>query len=314
MGRRRSGRPVDGILVLDKPAGLSSNQALQRARGIYNARKAGHTGSLDPLATGVLPVCFGEATKFSQFLLDADKAYRSTFALGVETATGDSEGEVLARRDSSGITAADIENCLQQFCGDIQQLPPMYSALKHQGQPLYKLARKGLEVEREIRDITIHSLQMEAFRGGSPAGVDAEVDVNVRCSKGTYIRTLAEDLGKALGCGAHVKMLRRIVAGPFDETQGHRLEELQLLRDEQDFETMDGLLLPVDTAVRHFPAVTLGESSACYLLQGQPVIASGTPLSGLARLYDQQGGFLGIGEMLEDGRLGPRRLVATQPL
>lgn len=312
MARRRRGRPVNGILVLDKPTGLSSNQALQRARGIYNASKAGHTGSLDPLATGVLPVCFGEATKFSQFLLDADKGYRSTFVLGVETTTGDSDGEVRARRDCGGLAAVDVEDALRQFCGAIRQLPPMYSALKHQGQPLYKLARQGVEVEREIRVITIYALEMEAFRDASQTGGDPEVDVRVHCSKGTYIRTLAEDLGRLLGCGAHVKILRRISAGPFVEARAYTLEVLQQLRDEQKFDALDGLLLPVDCAVQHFPAVTLPESLACYILQGQAVMASGVPLTGLARLYDQGGGFLGIGEMLEDGRLGPRRLIATQ--
>src|SRR5690554_3491807 len=184
MGRRKSGRAVDGVLLLNKPLGLSSNQALQRVKRLFTAAKAGHTGSLDPLATGVLPLCFGEATKFSQFLLDADKRYRSTFKLGVKTTTGDAEGEVLTENPTEHLTEAQVAQALAQFVGDIKQMPPMYSALKQDGQPLYKLARKGVEVEREARAITIYALELLAFRPGP----SAEVDVDVRCSKGTYIR------------------------------------------------------------------------------------------------------------------------------
>ncbi|MBP6699907.1 MAG: tRNA pseudouridine(55) synthase TruB, partial [Halioglobus sp.] len=192
MARQRRGRPLDGILVLDKPAGVSSNRALQMVKRLYGAAKAGHTGSLDPLATGVLPLCFGEATKFSQFLLDADKAYESTFVLGVATATGDAEGEVLETLDAAAVTAADVAAALASFRGEIEQVPSMYSALKHHGQPLYKLARRGEEVERKARRVVIRQLELRAFRGGALP----EVDVYLECSKGTYVRSIAEDLGR----------------------------------------------------------------------------------------------------------------------
>jgi len=209
MARRRRGRSLDGILVLDKPSGVSSNRALQMAKRLYGAAKAGHTGSLDPLATGVLPLCFGEATKFSQFLLDADKAYESTFVLGVATATGDAEGEVQVTGDASAVTEADVAAALDTFRGEIEQVPSMYSALKHQGQPLYKLARQGKEVERKTRRVVIKQLDLRAFRGGA----QAQVDIYLECSKGTYVRSLAEDLGAVLACGAHVSRLRRTRAG-----------------------------------------------------------------------------------------------------
>ena len=213
MARRRKGRPIDGILVLDKPLGVSSNRALQTAKHLYFAAKAGHTGSLDPLATGVLPLCFGEATKFSSFLLDADKGYTSTFVLGVQTATCDAEGEVLAVKSAAHVTAAQVEQALIPLRGEIEQVPPMYSALKHKGQPLYKLARAGQEVERAARRVTIYELELLAFREGE----HPQVDVRISCSKGTYVRTLAEDLGQALGCGAHVSALHRTRSGPFTE-------------------------------------------------------------------------------------------------
>lgn len=310
MGKQRKGRPISGILVLDKPAGSSSNQALQRAKGLYSAQKAGHTGSLDPLATGVLPICFGEATKFSQYLLDADKAYRSTFVLGVTTSTGDADGDVLEQCDVSSVTEMEVNKQLLQFKGDIKQVPPMYSALKVNGQPLYKLARKGVEIEREAREVTVYSLTLEAFRSAG-AGGTAEVDVLVRCSKGTYIRSIAEDLGAALGVGAHVKALRRVAAGPFEESQAVTLEELERLKEAGQFEQMDALLVPVDVAVEQFPAVRLVESSSYYVMQGQPVQVPHSPTQGLVRLYSDVGAFLGIGEILDDGRVGPRRLIAT---
>lgn len=312
MAKRRRGRPVNGILVLDKPQGLSSNQALQKARWLYQAQKAGHTGSLDPLATGVLPVCFGEATKFSQFLLDSDKAYRSTFCLGVTTTTGDSDGEVLVEQGSVAVTAADVEAALPQFRGEIEQVPSMYSALKHQGQPLYKLARQGIEVERKTRLVTVYEFGLEAFRSATETGGKPEIDVLVRCSKGTYVRSLAEDLGAVLGCGAHVKMLRRIGAGPFDEAMLVSLQQLQSMQDAGQHGAMDELLMPTDMAVQQFPAVTLIEASAYYMLQGQAVLVPQAPANGLVRMYSESQGFLGMGEVLEDGRIGPKRLIATQ--
>lgn len=312
MAKRRRGRPVNGILVLNKPTGLSSNQALQKARWLFQAQKAGHTGSLDPLATGVLPICFGEATKFSQFLLDSDKAYRSTFCLGVTTTTGDSEGDVIDSQPSVAVTEAGISEILPQFRGEIEQVPSMYSALKHQGQPLYKLARQGLEVERKARRVTIYELELEAYRDATGSSAKPEIDVLVRCSKGTYVRSLAEDIGRVLGCGAHVTRLHRIGAGPFDETQMVSLEQLQGLKDAGQFALMDDLLLPADLAVRQFPAVTLVESSAYYMLQGQAVVVPRAPTHGLVRMYSESEQFLGMGEVLDDGRIGPKRLIATQ--
>lgn len=278
------------------------------ARRLFNAQKAGHTGSLDPLATGVLPVCFGEATKFSQYLLDADKAYRSTFVLGVATDTCDADGEVLEQSNASAITEADVLEQLSQFKGLIRQVPPMYSALKVNGQPLYKLARKGVEIERLAREVTVYELILEAFRA---SGAQAEVDVLVRCSKGTYIRSIAEGLGVALGVGAHVKALRRVAAGPFEEGQAVTLQELEARKEAEQFEQMDALLIPVDVAVEQFPAVRLPESSSYYVMQGQPVQVPHSPTEGLVRIYSNVGAFLGIGEILDDGRIGPKRLIAT---
>lgn len=307
MARRRRGRPVSGILVLDKPIDISSNRALQRARGIFNASKAGHTGSLDPLATGVLPVCFGEATKFSQYLLESDKVYRSTFTFGITTASGDAEGEVLNTQSASHITEQQVAQALERFRGDIEQVPSMFSALKHQGQPLYKLARQGIEVERKVRQVTIHELTLEAFR----AGEHAQLDVYLGCSKGTYVRSVAEDLGQVLGCGAHVSMLRRVEAGPFVESQAVGLEVLQEFRDRDAFDEMDALLLPVDTALGHFPSVEVSEAAESYLLQGQAVMVPKLPKAEALRLYNEKGDFLGLGEINDDGLVKPRRLIAT---
>ena len=209
-GRRR-GRPVDGILVLDKPQGFSSNDAVQKAKGLFGAQKVGHTGSLDPLATGVLPLCFGEATKFSQFLLTSDKRYLATLKLGVATRTGDADGEVCAERDASGVETGQIEEALDAFRGTFKQVPSMFSALKHNGQPLYKLARQGIEVEREARCITVYENTLLRHQGDV-------VELSLHCSKGTYVRTIAEELGDALGCGAHVTALRRTAAGPYVES------------------------------------------------------------------------------------------------
>lgn len=312
MAKHRRGRPINGILVLDKPSGQSSNKSLQIAKRLYVAQKAGHTGSLDPLATGVLPLCFGEATKFSQFLLDSDKAYRSTFRLGVITASGDADGEILEERDASAVMAEDVARELSRFEGNIEQVPSMYSALKHQGQPLYKLARQGLEIERKARSVTVYQLELEAFRSAQQTGGKPEVDVLIRCSKGTYVRSIAEDLGLALGCGAHVNALRRIAAGPFDETQAVTLQALDALVQNEDIAALDDLLLPADIAVQQFPTVTLGESSSFYMLQGQAVFVPQAPTAGTVRLYSYSGEFLGIGEVLDDGRVGPKRLVATQ--
>ena len=211
-----------GVLVVDKPAGISSNDAVQQAKRLFGAQKVGHTGSLDPLATGVLPLCFGEATKFSQFLLDADKKYWARIRLGVTTETGDADGEVISEADASGVTAAQVVEALKTFVGEIEQIPSMYSALKHQGQPLYKLARQGIEVERAPRKVTIYSAEMLNITG-------SEIELLVHCSKGTYIRSLAEDLGAALGCGGHVSGLRRLAAGPYQEEQAVSFEQLKAI-------------------------------------------------------------------------------------
>jgi len=305
--RRRRGRPISGILVLDKPAGLSSNRALQRARGLYRAAKAGHTGSLDPLATGVLPVCFGEATKISQYLLEADKLYESTFKLGVSTDTGDAEGSETGRGDAGALDAAAVEAALGPFRGEIQQVPSMFSAIKQGGRPLYELARQGLEVEREARRVTVHAFELLGFRGGP----QAEADLRVHCSKGTYVRTLAEDLGTALGCGAHVMRLRRLRSGPFGIDEAVSLDALQALRDAGDDPALDHLLLPAERALADLPLVTLSESAGFYLRQGQAVLVPNAPCDGIVRVAANSGELLAIGEILDDGRVAPRRLMVT---
>ena len=309
MGRRRnSGRNVNGILLLDKPAGISSNHALQRVKSLYHASKAGHTGSLDPLATGVLPICLGEATKFSQFLLDSDKRYVSTFILGVATDTGDSDGEVLYVKDASNITEGQVELAIEGFRGDIKQVPSMYSALKHNGQPLYRLARKGITIDREPRDITVFQYQVLDFRSGPKA----ELDVEVHVSKGTYVRSLAEDLGAIIGCGAHVSSLRRHLAGPFNDSQCVTLEDLSRLR-ENDPSNLDGLLKPMDIAVADFMAVELSSNVSEYFQLGQAVMSNQAFRNGqegdIVRVFRQDGSFLGIGEVTRDGQVAPKRLV-----
>ena len=308
MARRRRGRPISGILVLDKPLGMSSNRALQRAKGIYRAAKAGHTGSLDPLATGVLPLCFGEATKVSQYLLEADKVYESTFILGVSTDTGDAEGTETARADAGALDAVAVEAALAPFRGEIEQVPSMYSAIKQGGRPLYELARQGVEVERKARRVTVHAFELTAFRPGE----QAEVDVRVHCSKGTYVRTLAEDLGTALGCGAHVSRLRRLQSGPFRIEEAVTLDALQALRDAGDEAALDQLLRSAERALADMPLVTLSESAGFYLRQGQPVLVPNAPCDGMVRVAASSGELLGIGEILDDGRVAPRRLMVTR--
>ncbi|MCG6896726.1 MAG: tRNA pseudouridine(55) synthase TruB [Thiocapsa sp.] len=305
MGRRRStGRDVTGILLLDKPIGLTSNDALQRVKRLYRAAKAGHTGSLDPLATGLLPCCLGDATKFSAFLLDADKRYRVKVRLGVTTATADAEGEVLATGPVEGIDEDRIQEVLRGFVGTVEQMPPMHSAVKHQGQRLYKLARRGLEVERNPRQIQIFELNLLASEL-------PEIELDVHCSKGTYVRTLAEDIGQELGCGAHVSGLRRTAVGPYSEGPGIfvTLDHLDNLAGLGDFAGLDALLLPLDSALGHWPAVRLSADAAFYLRQGQPVLVPQAPTQGLVRLYDSLQSFVGVGAILEDGRVQPKRLI-----
>jgi len=302
LSKRRRGRSVNGILELDKPAGESSNRSLQRVKRLLDASKAGHTGSLDPLATGVLPLCFGEATKISQFLLDADKRYRTTIKLGIKTASGDSQSEILKTCEVN-LSKKQIEDRLDNFRGEIRQIPSMYSALKHQGVPLYKLARKGEEVERKERIVTVFSLELLDFRGD-------EIDLEVHCSKGTYIRMIADDLGDQLGVGGHVTVLRRLQSGPFTEAQSVTLEKLEAEIEGNDPQTLDQYLLPADFAVEHLEKVDLPTVTADFVRQGQPVIARGLPTSGTVRLYDT-GQFIGIGKILDDGRVAPVRLMKT---
>lgn len=304
MGRRRvRGRDVSGILLLDKPSGITSNDALQQVKRLYFAKKAGHTGSLDPLASGVLPICMGEATKVSAFLLDADKRYQVRCQLGVRTATADAEGEVLETRPVGVYKREQLETVLEEFRGSIDQIPPMYSALKHQGQRLYKLARQGVEVEREPRPVEIYELTV--------AGQGEDwLDINVHCSKGTYVRTLAEDIGDRLGCGAHVSALRRTAVGPYGDTMLVGLEILRELK-EKDMSSMDTLLLPIESALTQWPDVDLSTDAAFYLQQGQPVLVPHAPTSGWVRLYEGNRSFLGMGEILDDGRVAPRRLMKS---
>ena len=310
MARKRTrGRSVNGVFLLDKPFGLSSNHALQRVRRLFDANKAGHTGSLDPLATGVLPICLGEATKFSQFLLDAEKGYRSTFSLGLRTESGDVDGGEVSRIDASNITLAQIEQAVETFGGDIQQVPSMYSALKHNGQPLYKLARQGIEVERAPRSITIYDYKILDFK----PGVIAELDVEVRCSKGTYIRSLADDLGQMLGCGAHVSALHRTLAGPFHESETLTLSALEEMRESGEPEQLDHLLKPMDIAVADRMAVELSETVAAYFQLGQEVMSGEAFRNGqegdIVRVFREGGAFLGVATVTEDGRIAPKRLV-----
>ncbi|WP_133863048.1 MULTISPECIES: tRNA pseudouridine(55) synthase TruB [Pseudomonas] len=300
---KRIRRQVHGVLVLDKPRGFSSNAALQKVRWLLNAEKAGHTGSLDPLATGVLPLCFGEATKFSQYLLDADKGYSTVAQLGVTTTTGDAEGEVLERR-AVAVDEAAIQGALPAFRGQIEQIPPMYSALKRDGQPLYKLARAGEVVEREPRSVTIARLELLALQ-------EDRATLEVACSKGTYVRTLVEDLGALLGCGAHVAELRRTQAGPFGLAQAISLEELEAVHAEGGSAALDRFLLPVDSGLEHWPLVQLTQHSAYYWLHGQPVRAANAPKFGLMRVQDDQGRFIGIGEIDDEGQVAPRRLIRS---
>ncbi len=305
MGRRKNkGRNVSGVLLLDKPLGGSSNHALQKVKRLFGAAKAGHTGSLDPLATGMLPICFGEATKISAFLLDADKRYRLKCQLGVSTTTGDTEGDVVDTQDVSGITEAAIKAVLPEFIGEIEQIPPMYSALKHNGERLYKLARQGIEVERKARSVTIYDIDYLSLSKDEQQRLILELEVS--CSKGTYVRTLVEDIAKKLNCCAHITALRRLSVGPYE---GDMLTMEQLMElAEQGNEALDDSLQPIDSGVAHWPDVHLGSDAAFYVRQGQPVMVPHAPTQGWVRIYDQ-GQFLGLGEIQDDGMVAPRRMI-----
>ena len=299
---------MHGILLLDKPSGITSNDALQQVKRIYNAAKAGHTGALDPLATGMLPICLGEATKFSQFLLDADKRYQVTARLGERTDTSDADGQVISRR-LVAVTDAQLQQALAGFRGDTLQVPSMYSALKHQGRPLYEYAREGIEVEREARPITVYALELLAFRGD-------EIELDVHCSKGTYIRTIVDDLGEVLGCGAHVTRLHRSQVARYPSERMVTLEQLQSVFEQckaegrPPREDLDPLLMPMDTAVSELPEVNMSEIVASYVNQGQAVQVPKSPLNGFVRMtVGETREFIGVGEMDDDGKVAPRRLV-----
>ena len=308
---RRRGRDINGVLLLDKHQGLSSNDVLQKVKRIYNANKAGHTGALDPLATGMLPICLGESTKFSQFLLDADKRYRVIARLGQRTNTSDADGEVVQERPVE-FTQEQLDAALEQFRGDSQQIPSMYSALKHQGKPLYEYARQGIDVPREARDITVYELQFIRWEGD-------ELELEIHCSKGTYIRTIIDDLGEVLGCGAHVIYLRRVQVSNYPSERMVSLEQLQQMvaaAEEAGVEprtVLDPLMLPMDTAASHLPEINLTDVVAAYVLQGQPVQVQGLPAEGMVRInVGEKRRFIGVGEVDDQGRLAPRRLVVEE--
>jgi tRNA pseudouridine55 synthase len=300
-------RHISGVLLLDKASGFSSNQALQTAKRIFSAHKAGHTGTLDPMATGLLSICFGEATKFSSVLLGGDKTYEATLRLGYVSTTGDAEGEISiaagVEPQHLNLTLEKIEAVLKSFIGVITQVPPMYSAIKHRGKPMYTFARAGVEIERQPREITIHDLSIEAYQGN-------EMHMRVTCGSGTYVRTLAEDLGRALGCGgAYLTALRRIALGGFDLSQAYTLAALEAMSLSQ----RDSCLLPTDSLLWSFPAVIVDSAAALSLLQGRAISHRLTRESlspgRQVRLYDQAQRFLGLGEISTEGYVTPKRLI-----
>jgi tRNA pseudouridine55 synthase len=294
---RRVTRPLDGVLLFDKPLELSSNVAMQKVRRLFTAEKAGHTGTLDPLATGLLPICFGEATKFTISLLDADKRYRATIRLGERTTTGDAEGEITETRPVA-VTEAQVLAVLETFMGETRQLPPMHSAIKHQGKPLYEYIRKGETVERELRAVLIRELTLERLQGN-------ELEFSVLCSKGTYVRTLAEDIGEKLGCGGHLIALRRTGIGEFCLDNAYTLTQLEGLDEAQ----RDACLMPLDRLVQNLPGLELDAVQSSRLAQGQRLGLSDAHPDGKRRLY-AAGRFIGLGE-LEGGRLTPSRLLSS---
>ncbi|CAM3602481.1 tRNA pseudouridine(55) synthase TruB [Rouxiella silvae] len=309
---RRRGRDIHGVLLLDKSLGLSSNDALQKVKRLYNANRAGHTGALDPLATGMLPLCLGEATKFSRFLLDSDKRYRVIARMGQRTDTSDAEGQIISERPVT-FSEAELQAALNSFRGETQQIPSMYSALKYQGRKLYEYAREGIEVPRESRSITVYELQFIRWESN-------EVELEIHCSKGTYIRTIIDDLGEKLGCGAHVSFLRRLQVATYPSERMVTMEQLHELIAKAEAEgieprlLLDPLLLPMDSPCEDFPEVNLLPFVAGYVKQGQPVQASGIPLSGLVRMTEgEERKFIGVGEIDDQGRVAPKRLVVEYP-
>ncbi|MCS2152832.1 tRNA pseudouridine(55) synthase TruB [Scandinavium goeteborgense] len=309
---RRRGRDIHGVLLLDKPEGASSNDVLQKVKRLYNANRAGHTGALDPLATGMLPVCLGEATKFSQYLLDSDKRYRVIAKLGQRTDTSDADGLVVEERPIA-FSATELASALDSFRGDTMQVPSMYSALKYQGKKLYEYARQGIEVPREARPITVYELLFIRHEGD-------ELELEIHCSKGTYIRTIIDDLGEKLGCGAHVTMLRRLAVSRYPVDRMVTLEHLQALvaqAEEQDIpaaQLLDPLLMPMDSPAEDFPVVNLPLTSSVYFKNGNPVRSADVQVHGLVRVTEgEEGKFIGMGEIDDEGRVAPRRLVVEYP-
>ena len=302
---RKRGRDIHGVFLLDKPQGMSSNDIMQKVKRIFQANKAGHTGALDPLATGMLPICLGEATKFSQFLLDADKRYLVTAKLGERTDTSDAEGQIVESRDVN-VKTPEILTALEQFRGNILQVPTMFSALKHNGKPLYEYARQGITVEREARPITIFELNFIEYNA-------PYLTLEVHCSKGTYIRTLVDDLGETLGCGAHVTMLRRTAVADYPTEKMLDWHALQSLAERQDLSLLDALLLPMDTAVAKLPALTLNESQTQSIGFGQRIKFDNlNRLQGQVRLFSHENRFLGVAVIDENNVIRPQRLVVYE--
>lgn len=316
MAKRRKGRAINGVLLLDKPYEMSSNNALQRVKHIYFAQKAGHTGALDPLATGMLPICLGEGTKFSQFLLDTDKTYEVTAKLGVRTTTSDADGDIVSEKEVN-VSNDELNKALDSFRGTTQQVPSMYSALKHKGQPLYKYAREGIDVPRESRDITVYNLELLRFEGD-------EVDLSIHVSKGTYIRTIVDDLGELLGCGAHVAHLRRSAVGNYPRDKMITMEALEALLEKAEAEEiapsvyLDPLLLPMTSACDGIPAVFVDDMSANFLRHGNPVQAPNVPADGMVQVFigdnEDEGEFIGVGFIDDEGRIAPKRIVVVPGL
>lgn len=305
MGRRRKkGRPISGILLLNKAQGVTSNKALQQCKWLFDANKAGHTGSLDPMATGVLPLCFGEATKFSQYLLNADKTYFARIQLGQKTDTADAEGDVIESQSVPDLIAPDIVKILESFLGESKQIPPMYSALKKDGQPLYKLARQGEVIEREPRQIYISQIKLCGM-----SAAEQFIEIEVTCSKGTYIRVLAEDIAKSLGTLGHLTVLTRLAVSEFHLDQTLSFERLEDIKADQGLVALDDLLIPPEKAINHLPMVEVQSGEGYYVRLGQAIFVPNSPLSGLVRISEASGEFLGVGEMRDDGKVHPKRLV-----
>ena len=295
--RANNNKSVSGVLLLDKPAGISSNSALRRVKNLLQLRKAGHTGSLDPVATGLLPICLGSATKVAGFFLDADKRYRTRIKLGESTDTGDCDGQVIERRTVC-VTKSELSKILKNFVGEYDQVPPMYSAVKVNGEPLYKLARRGIEIERSARRVTIYDLKLLDF-------TTLSFEIELGCSRGFYVRVLAHEIGEQLGCGGHVESLRRLGVGQLNIEDSYTIEQIEQL---DSVEERRKLIIPGDQTLSHLPKIDLSFDAAYYLCRGQTVRAGNLPPEGMVRLYENTVGFLGIGTSLGDGRVAPKRL------